>query len=365
MDKEVISSKQGLCILLMFTMGSAIILAPWRKAGKDGWIAILIAMVMILPMVIVYSRLVLIFPGKDLFDMQQEVFGKIFGKLTSFFLVWYAIHLGAMIIRNFTEVIQVMNFTETPQFPIAIMIGVLSIWIVKGGIEVIGRWCAFMLLPVIISIVLVSLLLIPKMDLNNLRPVLYDGLNPVLMGAANAFVFPFAETFLFTAVFNSLRDKSKVFKLYFLNIIIAGCFMMMTSARNIMVLGEELNSSLYFPAYLTVSIINIKDFIDRIEVLVGGDFVFLGFVKLSVCLYASSLGFAKIFGIKGYRQVVAPIGLMMVIVSIFVYNSIMEMVEWADNNYVYYVIPFSVVIPLATLITAEIRVRSGRKVSKK
>ena len=298
MNKENISNKQGLCILIMFMMGSTIILSPWRSAGKDSWIAIPIAMIMMLPMIIVYARLVSVFPGKNLFDLQQEEFGKVIGKITSFLLVWYSVHLGSLILRNFTEFIQVMNFPETPLYPMAFIVGVLSIWIVKGGIETIGRWAAFMLPLIIILIMAASLLLIPKMDFDNLRPVLENGINPVLEGAASAFAFPFAETFLFTVVFNSLREKNKVFKVYLLGLIISGCFFIMTSMRNIMVLGEKLNSIIYFPSYLVVGVVNVKEFIDRIEVTVGANFVFLGFLKISICLYAACVGLAKIFNLK-------------------------------------------------------------------
>jgi spore germination protein KB len=266
--------------------------------------------------------------------------------------------------RNFTEFIQVMNFPETPLFPIAITLGVLCIWIVKAGIETIGRWAAFMLPLVIISIIVVSLLLIPRLDLNNIRPVLYNGFNPVLNGAAAAFAFPFAETFLFTIVFNSLRDKNKVLKVYLWGLIISGCVFIMTSMRNIMVLGEKLNLVLYFPSYLVEGVVNIKEFIDRIEVFVGGNFVFLGFVKISICLYAACIGTAKIFSLKDYRQIVAPIGLMMAIISVFIYKSTMEMVQWAAENYLYYIIPFSVILPLATWIAAEFKLRSGKHSNK-
>lgn len=360
MNKEVISNKQGLSILIMYTTGSAIILAPWRKAGIDGWIAIIMAMVMIFPMIIVYSRLVRRFPEKDLYDLQEEVFGKLLGKIISFFIVTYSIHIGSLIIRDFTEFIQVLNFTETPMFPIAMMLGVLAIWVVKAGIEVLGRWCAFILPLVIITFTTASLLLIPKMDYKNIMPVMYNGFTPVFNGAIATFSFPFAEIFLFTIVFKSINDKDKVFKVFFLNILITGLILIATSVRNILTLGGFLNEKFYFPAYIAISVVNIKDFIDRIEVVVGGNFVFLGFVKLSICLYSACIGISKIFNIKNYRNIVSPVGLMIIIISVFVHKNTMELFEWPAENYTYYIIPYAIILPVITLIVSEIKLRKNK-----
>lgn len=364
MNTESISSKQGLSILIMYTLGSSIVMSPWKGAGNDGWISVSIAMIMMLPMVIMYSRILVIFPGKDLFDLQQEVFGKIMGKITSLFFVWFAFHIGALIIREFAEFIIVVNLPETPLSFIVIIMGIFCIWIVKGGIEVVGRYATFVMPLLIIAIVMVSLLLIPKMDFNNIRPVLYNGISPVLNSATTVFAFPFAEIVLFIIVFNSLKTKTKIFKMHILNIIIAGCIMIFYNIRENMILGNKLVSYLYFPSYSVTRLVNIKNFIDRIEVTVGAAMLIGIFIKASICLYVASIGFAKTFKIENYRQIVAPIGLLMIIVSIFVYKNTMEMFEWATEDFKYYIIPFSIVLPLITLIAAEFKLRIGKHKNK-
>lgn len=364
MNKEIISSKQGASMLIMFTIGSAIVLAPWKISGNDGWIAILTALVMMVPMIIIYSRLVLVFPGYDFFDLQIKVFGSFIGKIILLIYIFYSVHLGTMIFRNFSEFIGVFNLPNTPLLFIAIINGILCIWIVKSGIEVIGRWAEFFLPIFIILFGILSLLLAPKMDLNNLRPVLYNGIGPVLTGAAATFCFPYAETFLFTTVFNSLKVKKQVYKIYTISLVLVGVLLALTFARNVSVLGDKLDSYLYFPTYTVVSLINVRDFIDRIEVLVAINLFFLVFVKESIVLYAASVGFARVFNIKDYRQIVAPIGLIMVLLSIYVYSSTMEMFEFAVEVYNYYVLPFAVVLPIITLIFSEIKARSQKNKNK-
>src|SRR5690242_10017867 len=106
MNKEIITSQQGISIIVLFEIGSAIVLSPGSEAKQDVWITILLASLLSFPVILMYSRLLSIFPGKDLFDILNEVLGKILGKIIALTYVWYVFHLGALIIRNFSEFIQ-------------------------------------------------------------------------------------------------------------------------------------------------------------------------------------------------------------------------------------------------------------------
>lgn len=72
-------------------------------------------------------------------------------------------------------------------------------------------------------------------------------------------------------------------------------------AVDIMIFGIPLVSSLYFPSYTAAEIIDIVGFISRIEVLVSGNYIIFGVVKISVCLFVSCKGVAKLFKFKNYK----------------------------------------------------------------
>ena len=73
---------------------------------------------------------------------------------------------------------------------------------------------------------------------------------------------------------------------------------------------------------------------------------------------------AKLLNIGNYRQIVAPVGLLMMTLSIFIYHSTIEMFEWTEKICKYYALPFEVVLPLVILIAAEIKVRSKKVISR-
>lgn len=361
MQKEIITNKQGVFIMSMFVFGSSILTGAGREAKQDVWIAILMGLIMSLPIIFIYSKLLSLYPGRDLYDILNDVFGKIIGKTISLIYVWYSFHLGALVIRNLSEFVNVTSFPETPQAVIIIFVGLFCIWVVKAGIEVLGRWSAFAFpIAVIIIVITVSLSMI-NANFIHLRPILYDGIKPVLINSFGFFSFPLAETVVFTLIFHTLKDKKKTLKVYLISVCTGSIIIMAIAVRNILVLGVPFSTSLYFPSYVAVRTINIGDFFQRFEIVVAIIFIFGGFVKISVCLYAASLGVAKILNIDNYRFLVAPIGFLMMNLACIIYESMMEMFDWAIKIYPYYAIPFQIILPIIILVIAKIKIKVKSK----
>lgn len=364
MQKEVISNRQGITMMTMFILGSTLILGVGSEAKQDVWLAIIIALIFTIPVVGIYARILSLFPDKNLYEILNTIFGRFLGIFIAIFFIWYSFHLGVLVLRNFSELIKVVSFAETPEFIPVMMMGTLCIWVVKEGIEVLGRWSQLAIILLLSIIMIVPVLSLTKASFNNIRPFLYNGIMPVFDSAFSIFSFPFAETVLFLATFNLNKERNNPFKIYYFSLAISGFFILILTVRNVLVLGVDFINMLYFPSYIAASLINIGDFLQRIEVFVAVGFLFAGFAKISVCLLAASKGIANLFKIDNYRQIVAPIGLLMMITSCFIYQSTMEMQEWAFKVYKYYAFPFQVILPIIIWISAEIKIKQQKKKKK-
>ena len=357
MNKEIINSKQAISIVIIFIMGSTLLIGTGGEAKNDTWIANIIGMIMALPMILIYARLLSLFKGMDIYDIVQIVFGKILGKIIVVLYTWYAFHLGSMIVRNFGEFIITVAMPETPILVPMFLLGLLCIMVVRGGVEVLGRSAKLFLPGILILIFIVSLLAMPEFHFNYIKPVLYNGFSPVIRGAFSAFSFPFAETVLLTTVLFALQPKKSAYKVYIYGLLVGGAIVVLINLRNIIVLSADIVGIYYFPSHAAVSKIKIGDFLQRIEVTVAIVFVISAAIKASVCLYAACKGVSKVFGLKNYRVIVVQIGLLMIYFSYIVYENIMEMEFWAFKVYSYYAFPFQVILPIIILIVAEIRIR--------
>lgn len=360
---EKITDKEGIYLLSLFLMGSTLIIGIGGKAENDAWIAGIAGIILALPVLLIYCRMLSLMPGKDLFEILEFAFGKLVGKVAGLFYVWYAFHLGAAVLRNFGEFINTVAMPETPILVPMLFLGMCCVANARSGVEVMGRISTFLLPIVVIILIVVQLLGVPMMEFDNIYPILGQGIRPVLNGAFSTFSFPFAESVLLLGVFFSLKSSKAPYKVYFLGFLLAGFFIVALTVRNIMILGD-LREAMYFPSYLAVSRISIGEFLQRIEVTVSFTFVSASFTKISICMYVASKGVERILKLDNYKYIVIQTGLLMVFLSYIIYDSIMEMNRWAFDIYPYYAFPFQVIIPLILWIITEIKAkkRQGKKI---
>jgi len=356
MQKEQISDKEAICIYFSFIIGSTLIIGVGGDAKNDAWISGIIGVVMFIPMLLVYSRILSLFQGKDLFDILDLSLGKVIGKIVAIIYIWYAFHLGALVLRNYGEFINTVAMPETPMLVSLLSMGLVCIVAVRLGIEVLGRTTTYFIPLILFILVLVQILVIPELKLNYLKPIMGNGFTPVLKGAFEAFSFPFAESVLFIGVFSSLQTKKSPLKVYILGTLISAIIIIVTTMRNIAVLGN-MSGSFYFPSYEAVSRISIGDFIQRIEVTVSVVFMFSVYIKCSVCLLVVCKGIGKMFNLKDYRKIVIQAGLLMSYFSYTVYDNIMMMKYWAFKVYFYYAFPMQVILPVIIWIFAELKAK--------
>lgn len=360
MRNEKISAFQVINMMVLFILGSTMVTGGDMGAYQDSWVSLLLAMLMALAVVSIYARLKKLGPEQDLFDLSYTVFGKIGGAIITFLFSIYVFHLGSMVIRNFTEYIQVVSLPETPQVVNAISIGLIAFFTIKAGIAILGRGTV-LVLPIVAFIVLSSILFsINHMDLSNIKPILYQDPKTIFSGAFSMFAFPFAETVVFISVFPSVKNKKKFYPVYLTAILISGFLLLVLLLRNIFVLGFPLIKSLYFPSYSAVATIEVGSFLSRIEVLVSGNFIISGLVKVTVCLYVACKGFAKLLNIDDHKKLAAPLSFLMVVASGLLYKNTMQMFAFV-RIYKYYAPFFQVIIPLIILIFAEIKAKRDFK----
>lgn len=139
MNKEVISEKQGISLVIIFIMGSASVMVTGLEAKQDAWIAIIFAIVFSIPMILIYAHIQSLFPGKNLFEIIEISLGKVIGKIIVILFTWYVIDTGAQVLRNYCQFIEETTLSNTPLIVIIILISIPCIYVLKKGIEVIGR----------------------------------------------------------------------------------------------------------------------------------------------------------------------------------------------------------------------------------
>ena len=345
-EKARISSIQLFLLLSGFLFGSTVILAPAQGAKNDAWLAILLGGTGGALLMGIYAAIASLNPLKTLVDILKEKMGKVIGNMFAVLYIWYFIHLASLVFRNFGEFICTVTFPETPMVVVIGLFAVILVYAINSGIEVIGR-LSELLVPVIPLVVLIiSLSLITVHDFTAFLPILENGITPVLNAAFGFISFPFGETIAFLMLFPHLNKKEKLKKVVFVSAAVSTLLGIILFFRDIFVLGSDLMARSTFIPHLTSLLIpglNVEPLVD-INLLIGGG------VKISVCIYAAAKALSQIAGIGYYRKLTGAISTFCVVLSIWVYENVLEMFNWAEKVWLYYSIPFQIIVPLLLLL---------------
>lgn len=360
MNKEKISDIQGIKLMVLFIFGSTVVLGIGGEAERDMWLSVAAAILLAVPLLLIYSRVLSLFPGKDLFEILELNFGKFFGKLISLLFIWFSFHLGALILRNFGEFIITVALPETPMIVVIIISGLLCIWGAKAGIETMAKCAEYFIIFVMALLIIFNLLLIPNMHTDNILPIMGNGLGKAMAGVLSSLTYPFGETVIFMAVFSALQHKKSPYKVYIPALLIGGAVVLFIDLSNIMVLGPFTIKAMYFPTYSAIARVNIGNFLQRMEIAVTIMFLLSGFIKTTVCLLAATKGLGRVLGFDDYRILVTPVGLLMVELAYIIYDDMLEMFDWV-KVWSYYALPFEVILPVMIWIFIELKQRVKNK----
>ncbi|WP_425448229.1 GerAB/ArcD/ProY family transporter [Dethiothermospora halolimnae] len=360
MNKEVISEKQGISLLVLFIVGGSSIFAQALSADRNVWLAYILAILTGFPLMLVYARLHCIFPGKNFLDIIEICFGSIISKIIILIYIWISIFIAGDIVVIYSQFINLISFPETPQIITKLSLIILCILGAKKGIEVLGRSSRLFLIVLLIYLVAIVVFLIPEMDIEKLKPILYEGAKPVFMGTLSVLAFPIMQIVIFTMTFSTFSKKTSPYKIYILGMLIGIGYLAILSTNNILVWGLNVTESYYYPLYTTIAGINISNLGQRIELGIIIIFFLGGFIKISILIVSACKGVGKIFNFKDYKIIIIPIALLVTNLSHIQYKSVMYYYEFNREVWPYYHLPFQIFLPLIIWIIAEIKKKRAK-----
>lgn len=356
---EKINSTQFFCLIVLFELGSALLLEIGRPAGRYGWIVLVIAGIVGCLLYLAYIKLHSYYPTLVLTQYTQLIWGKYIGMIVSFVYVLYFMYMAARILRDFTDLLSIMAYRNTsPIILAALMMGV-SIYAVKQGLQTIARvsLVGFVLLLSIFFALSLFEVIDGLMHIDNLRPFLPRDWSPILHTVfPKAITIPFGEMVAFLMLFPYLDQKVKGRKIGLYAILASCLYLIFSSLENIMVLDEDIVEASIFPLLSSASLIDIANFITRLESLIVITLVTLGLFKLLIFFYCTVIGAANVFGIRKQNKLIIIIGLLIFILSFAIASNEIEHIHIGIEKVPYYLhIPLQIVVPLLLLLSVIIR----------
>jgi len=351
LEKGSISGLQFTMLLMSFIFGSSVIFGMGGVLKQNAWMAPLLGAVVGMVMVATFVGLSNRFPGKTVVEINEQVFGRWFGKLLSLFFIWFFLHLGATVVNDFVQFFSAILYPTTPPIVFALVLALVCVYAIVLGLEALAR-CSQILLPLsLITLVINTLLVIPQMHPETLLPVSDFTFSQLFQATLQSGSFPYGETVAFLMIISFVRPGTKKMPLFIWGFVITALLSAILVARNIAVLGS-IRDHFIFPNIEAIRMVNVADVITRVEAIVAINFMSMGFLKVAVLLYGCSLGSAQLLNLKTYRPLVLPLGLLMAALSLMVSSNTPRLVEFAQKTWPIYSLPFELGLPLLVWLVA-------------
>lgn len=363
MKKVIISNYQLLILTSVVVVGDTPLILPSlvASAGKDSWVSVIIAIAAGLPVVWIYTHLAGLYPGKTLVEILQVLFGKWFGSFMALIFVLISLIATTNVIwylGDFSTTVYMSgksNYYVNTLFIVGLAIALLY------GLEVIARVRELTFVFAFSLFIIAVLFIIPKCKIDNLSPVLENGLVPAVKG-----IFPIMNNAVFTILFlimifpANIKDikaaKKSIFKGYlfgmseiFLSIIIC-----------VLVMGEKLTASLRYPLFTVSKEINVGMILSRIEALIVFIWLVISFFSALISFYAGTFGLSQVLKLKDYKVIVLPLSLIVAVYSGFIYKNVPYQINFDKTVRTYSSIVFWFLFPLMLLIISLIRKRKTK-----
>jgi len=366
MEKAKISASQLFILMVLFELGTSLLLPIAMDAKQDAWLAILFGMVLSFVLLLVYHRLYLYYPDLLPTKYMQKILGKALGSLLAFIYIFYFIYDVARVLRDIGEMLLTFAYPDTPLFIANALLILVIIYTVRKGIEVIARSGEIFFIFMYILAVTGFILIVCSglIDFKNLRPVLEEGIFPILKVTFNQILyFPFGEAIVFTMILPYLKNpkKAKVTMIWATGL--TGINLTITMIVNLSVLGVDLTARSQFPLLSTVQSIQVADFLERLDVFFMLALVIGGFFKISVLFYAAVIGTANLFKIKSPSRLSYPFGIIILFMSLTISSNFQEHVHEGIGVEMFVLhIPLLAIIPPLLLLIAFLKNRRKQKV---
>lgn len=368
MEKAKISAYQLFILIVLFELGSALLVPIAIEAKQDAWLAILIGMVGGFGLYLVYHGLYSYYPDIPPTEYLQKIMGSFLGKILAFIYVLYFIYLSARVLRDFGEMLITSFYWDTPLFILNTLMALLVIYTVRKGIEVLARTSELLFVLILLLGISVLFLIIVSgiIQISNLTPVLEEGIRPVLKTTfTQTIYFPFGEVIIFTMILPYLNRPEKVRRIGLLAIGCSGLILASAMAINVSVLGVNNITRSPFPLLSTIQTIEVAGFLERLDVYFILITVIGVFFKMCVFFYASIVGTANLFKVKESARLAFPLGLAILILSITIASNYSEHIKEGLHVITLYLhLPLQVIIPSLLLLIAFIKNQQKSKQSK-
>lgn len=368
MRLERICTKQFFKIVVVYIISNDLIRGIYAHDLKnDVWIPNLIGTMISILLFTLYMFIYKNNKFDNFNNSMKHTLGKIFSNVI---YVFYIIYFLALAFLNLVDIIEVISLHLLPGYResiIGITILIAVTYILFKKLEVLARLSELIFLGIItiFILLLVLSLFVHDLQLDYALPILKDGFKTVIRPAIEmGYAVPYGELFVLVIVFQHLEKNEKYTKVGNYSILTASFILITISIFNIIFIGPFSMSYGLSPAFRLARLIDVEEYLQRLDLLLIGYHMVIVIIKLAILLYGAGHLIQSIFKFKKNKHLNMTYIILIIILLIarnFLAKSYTDILLFRREFFTKYIgLIFEVFLPLLIVIISFFRKNKRR-----
>lgn len=289
-------------------------------SGRDSWLALLLSTIPAVFGAWVAWRLWALSPDRPLALAIEERAGRGLGRAVNVVYAAYLLLAATISLWELDEILVTTMFVRTPSLAVSGAMMAVIVMAVRVGIEPIARTAVILAGGGIVATALSTLVLLPEIRTEYLFPLSPIVVSDLVRSAVyHASLVDFLVVLPFLLPYVAVRS-SHLPKLLFAPVIAHGiiaCAMMLT----IGVLSYPVLENENFEYLALVRQASLGNFLEQFDALVLTGWIVLGYLRISAFFLAALIAAAAVLGLKDYRPLSIPMGIVVLCLSLTVFHT--------------------------------------------
>ncbi len=356
-NNDKITNTMLIAIIINTLIGIGIVSLPSgvaEKAGVDGWVLVVLGGIIVILVVVIMARLGSLFPGETFVEYSRTVLSAPAGILLSLGFALYFVIFTAFEARLFAEILKQFLLDNTPTEIIMVTMLLASAYLVRQGIEVIGRLAELLVPVILIPYFLLILPIVPDMDFTNFLPLFKTPPLTIITGTVVVVTsyLGFETILLFYPFVNRPRYVGRAL-VTGVAVVMADYLLVVVASQAIF--GVKGLRHIIWPSLTVLRAVDIPGaFLENVYGIMMAIWVAAIYFTLSMFYFSGVFTIGRILRLEDYKFLVLPLVPVLYVIAL-VPDNIARTYDLLDMFSMYLGIPYAFVIPVMLYIIARIR----------
>ncbi|MDT0121396.1 endospore germination permease [Paenibacillus sp. RRE4] len=320
-EKGRLTVRQLGSLMFLCTIGEQILFFPTMitsYAQQDAWISSLLGLVGGIVILLIMLAVHRLDPRLNLIEHVLRILGPWIGAVISVFYIFYFLISTSTFIREMGDFLATDILRNSPLWILHLTFIIALAWGLRSGLPNIGRSAEVLLPLVFLFLIILTLCLLPKAELDNIKPILGRGLLDPFKGFIAVLTYPYCELCIFMMLLPYTEQRSHLKRDFLLMGMIGGLMLTLILSMCLLIMGPFMTQHYWFTSFNLSRLINIGNFLQRIEAIMASVWVIAVFFKSVLFFYGFVLGLAHLFRLSSYRNLILPAAFLILSCSILI-----------------------------------------------